>query len=85
MIMSFSGFIKENQILNNINRILDIKCHIVHGRFDIVCPFKQAYDLHQVYKGSHINIIDDAGHSLLELGITNKVLEIFSKPNELIS
>jgi hypothetical protein len=50
-----------------------------------VCPFKQAYDLHRVYKGSNINIIDAAGHSLLEPGITNKVLEIFSKPNELVS
>jgi len=78
-------FIEENQILNNIDKILDIKCHIIHGRFDIVCPFKQAYDLHRVYKGSNIDIIDAAGHSLLEPGITNKVLEIFSKPNELIS
>ena len=78
-------FIDENQILNNIDKILNIKCHIVHGRFDIVCPFKQAYDLHQVYKKSSINIINDAGHSLLEPGITNKVLEIFSNPNELIS
>ncbi len=78
-------FIEENQILNNIDKILNIKCHIIHGRFDIVCPFKQAYDLHRVYKGSNINIIDDAGHSLLEAGITNKVLEIFSNPNELIS
>ena len=78
-------FIEENQILNNIGKILNIKCHIIHGRFDIVCPFKQAYDLYQVYKGSNINIIDDAGHSLLEAGITNKVLKIFSNPNELIS
>ena len=78
-------FIEENQILNNIHKIFEIKCHIVHGRFDIVCPFKQAYDLHQAYKGSSINIINDAGHSLLEPGITNKVLEIFLNPNELVS
>lgn len=78
-------FIEENQILKNINNILDIKCHIIHGRYDIVCPLNQAYDLHEVYIGSTLNIINDAGHSLLETGITNKVIEIFSDPDALIS
>lgn len=78
-------FIEENQILKNIANIIDKKCHIIHGRYDIVCPIKQAYDLHQVYSGSKLNIISDAGHSLLEPGITNKILDIFSKPNALIT
>ena len=76
-------FIDENEILININKIQDIKCEIVHGRYDIVCPFKQAFDLHNVYPASNLNIIDNAGHSLLEPGIQNKILEIFDKPNEL--
>ncbi|MBT5643806.1 MAG: prolyl aminopeptidase [Gammaproteobacteria bacterium] len=78
-------FIKENQIIKNINKLTNIKCYIIHGRYDIVCPFSQAYDLHEVYKRSELNIINDAGHSLLEPGITKKVLEIFSNPNALIS
>ncbi len=78
-------FIEDNQILKNIDKIINIKCHIIHGRYDIVCPFRQAYDLHEVYNKSELNIINDAGHSLLEPGITNKVLEIFSNPNALIS
>jgi proline iminopeptidase len=58
---------------------------MVHGRYDIVCPLKQAYDLNFVYPKSQLSIINDAGHSLLESGTTRKILEIFSKPNELIS
>lgn len=77
-------FIKENQILLDIDKIKNIKCEIVHGRYDIVCPFRQAHDLHNAYRTSNLNIIDDAGHSLLEPGITDKILEIFSKPNDLI-
>ena len=78
-------FIKENQILENINNIQNIKSYIVHGRYDVVCPFKQALDLHKKHKASKIYLIDDAGHSLLEPGITNKILEIFNSPNELLS
>jgi proline iminopeptidase len=58
---------------------------MVHGRYDIVCPLKQAYDLNSVHPKSQLSIINDAGHSLLENGITRKILEIFNKPNELIS
>ena len=78
-------FIKENQILQNINKIQNIKSYIVHGRYDIVCPFKQALDLHKEHKASEIFIVNNAGHSLLEPGITNKILEIFNSPNELLS
>lgn len=78
-------FIDENQIINKIKSIENIKCYMVHGRYDIVCPLKQAYDLNSVHPKSQLSIINDAGHSLLENGITRKILEIFSKPNELIS
>ena len=72
-------FIKENQIIENINKIRHIRCFIVHGRYDIVCPINQAVDLHNNYDNSELNIIDDAGHSLLEPGITKKILEIFEE------
>ena len=78
-------FIDENQIINKIKSIENIKCYMVHGRYDIVCSLKQAYDLNSVYPKSQLSIINDAGHSLLERGTTRKILEIFSKPNELIS
>ena len=72
-------FIEENQIIKNIETIKNIKCFIVHGRYDVVCPFNQAFDLHNHYDNSELNIIDDAGHSLLEPGITQKILEIFEE------
>ena len=38
---------------------------------------------HQAHQNSELFIIDDAGHSLLENGITSKILEIFSKAEKL--
>ena len=78
-------FIDENEIIKNVHKIENIKCEIIHGRYDIVCPFQQAYDLNKAYMKSKINIIEDAGHSLLEPGISNKVLEIFTKHENLIT
>ncbi len=74
-------FIEENQIIKNIEKIKNIKCFIIHGRYDIVCPFNQAFDLHNHYDNSELNIINDAGHSLLEPGITKKILQIFEEPS----
>ena len=78
-----NSFIHENQILENIKKIKHLKTFIVHGRYDVVCPINQAYDLHQVHQNSELFIIDDAGHSLLENGITSKILEIFNEADKL--
>ena len=78
-------FIDENEIIKNVHKIENIKCEIIHGRYDIVCPFQQAYDLNKAYVKSKMNIIEDAGHSLLEPGISKKVLEIFTNHENLIT
>jgi proline iminopeptidase len=70
-------FIRENQILEDINKIKDIPCIIVHGQYDIVCPIRQAHDLHKVYDNSELIIAKDAGHSLLEPSISKEILNIF--------
>ena len=68
-------FIEENQIINNIHKILDIPCTIVHGQFDVVCPIRQAYDLNQAYPKSNLIIAPDSGHSLLEPSISKEILK----------
>jgi proline iminopeptidase len=70
-------FIRENQILEDINKIKDIPCIIVHGQYDIVCPIRQAHDLHKVYDNAELIIAKDAGHSLLEPSISKEILNIF--------
>ena len=70
-------FIRENQILEDINKIKDIPCIIVHGQYDIVCPIRQAHDLHKAYDNAELIIAKDAGHSLLEPSISKEILNIF--------
>jgi proline iminopeptidase len=68
------SFLTPNQILNNADQLKGIPGVIIHGRYDVVCPLDQAYELHQSWPGSELNIIRDAGHAACELGITNALI-----------
>ena len=71
------GFFKnDGWILDNLSTISNIPLYIVQGRYDVVCPIKSAWDLHRKMKHSKLYIIKDAGHSMLEVGIQKKLIEI---------
>lgn len=55
-------FLAENFILNNMDKIKNIKTTIVHGRFDFICTPIQAFQLHEALNHSKLNIMN-AGHS----------------------
>ena len=67
-------FIKENEILLNVNKMRHIPCIIIHGRYDIICPLSGAFELNQAVIGSDLRIIRDAGHSVREAGITDAII-----------
>ena len=71
-------FIEENQIIKNIDSILNIPCTIVHGQYDVVCPIRQAYDLHKAYPKSNLIVAPDSGHSLLEPTISHEIVNILN-------
>ncbi|MBA2656987.1 MAG: prolyl aminopeptidase [Tatlockia sp.] len=68
-------FIEDNQIINNISRIRPIPIYLVHGRYDMICPLEGAWDLHQALPTSLLKIIRDAGHSSLETGIIDAIID----------
>ncbi len=68
------GFIEANQILRQCERIRHIRTIIVHGRYDMVCPLQQAFELHQALPGAELHIVRNAGHSAFEPGITDNLV-----------
>lgn len=76
-------FPEDNYLLNNVSKIKSIKTVIVQGRYDVVCPTESAWDLHQALPNSQLFIINDAGHSLSEAGITDKLIEFTDKWSDL--
>lgn len=55
-------FLSEDFIMQNIDKIKDIKTAIIHGRFDFICTPVQAFQLHAALNKSKLNIMN-AGHS----------------------
>ena len=67
-------FLKPNQLIDNIDKIKHIPLHIVQGRYDVVCPMRSAWQLHQAMPASQLTIVPDAGHSTLEPGIVSALI-----------
>lgn len=63
------GFLRPNQILDDMDKIKHLPGIIVQGRYDCICPPEQAYALHQAWPQSSLKMIPDAGHSSMESGI----------------
>ncbi len=63
-----------NWILENIHRIREIPGTIVHGRYDVVCPVENAWELHKAWPESKLEIITTAGHSASEPGIVDALV-----------
>ena len=68
-------FLSENQILANTDKIKDIPTTIVHGRFDIVCPFDNAWQLHQKLPHSTLITSEASGHASAETNTKHHLIE----------
>ena len=68
-------FLRPNQLVEEAGRLTGIPGVIVHGRYDVVCPVDQAYDLHQAWPEAELRIIPDAGHSATEPGIVDALVQ----------
>lgn len=68
------SFLEPNQILRNVNAIKDLPAVIVHGRYDVVCPLENAWQLHQRWPNSRLDIVAGAGHSASEKGIVDALV-----------
>ncbi|HZS85672.1 MAG TPA: prolyl aminopeptidase [Stellaceae bacterium] len=68
-------FASDNFLLENIHRIRHLPGTIIHGRYDVVCPMRNAWDLHRAWPEAELVIVPDAGHTALEVGTRSRLLE----------
>lgn len=69
------AFLGEAAILDRMDQIAHLPGVIVHGRYDVVCPVANAWELHAAWPGSELHIVSDAGHAMAEPGTTHHLLE----------
>jgi proline iminopeptidase len=68
-------FLKPNQILRDAYKLKNIPGVIVHGRYDVVCPIENAWDLHRAWPETKLVIVPDAGHSAREPGVVHALIQ----------
>ncbi len=73
----------ENYIMNNIDKIKDIPCTIVQGRFDMDCPPFSAYDLHKALPKSKLNLVQLGAHASLEFGLIDGLVDAMDEHRKL--
>lgn len=72
-----NGFFKtDNYLIEEINKIRERKIPgiIIHGRYDVVCPLENAWELHRAWPEARLEIIQNAGHSASDPGITDALV-----------
>jgi proline iminopeptidase len=69
------GFLKrKDQLLADAGPLHRIPGTIVHGRYDVVTPLKNAFDLKAVWSEADLRIVPAAGHAMTEPAIMDELV-----------
>ncbi len=68
------SWLKERQLLDNAHLLTGIPGVIVHGRYDMPCPARYAWELHKAWPEAEFHIIEGAGHAYWEPGILDRLI-----------
>lgn len=70
------GFFEhDDQLLRQVSKIRHIPGVIIHGRYDVVTPLRNAWDLKQVWPEVDLRIVADAGHAMTEAGTIHEIVQ----------
>jgi proline iminopeptidase len=64
-----------DQLLDDVERVRRIPAVIVQGRYDLVCPMVSAWELHRRWPEAELHVVPDAGHSAMEPGTIDRLVE----------
>lgn len=70
------GFMeRDGQLLDDVTHMNHLPCTIVQGRYDVITPPLTAFELARRWPKANLRIIQDAGHSALEPGIVDALIQ----------
>lgn len=69
-------FAADNWLLEQCaEKLKNVPGVIVHGRYDVVTPLSTAWALSKAWPKGELHIVPDAGHSSMEPGIVDKLIQ----------
>ena len=67
-------WLEEGQLLRDAHRLHGIPGAIIHGRYDMPCPARTAFELHRAWPEAEFHLIEGAGHAASEPGIRDALI-----------
>ena len=68
-------FVGQRDLIEEAKKLSEIPTTIIQGRYDMVCPPISAWELKNALPQAKFEIIPDAGHSAMEVGVTSALIE----------
>jgi len=56
-------FLEDDKLLNNAHKLNGIPGTIIQGRYDLLCPPVNAFNLAEIWKDSKLLLVEEGGHS----------------------
>ncbi|HEU0028556.1 MAG TPA: prolyl aminopeptidase [Ktedonobacterales bacterium] len=69
-----NAWLEDGSLLRNVNALADLPGVLINGRFDLQAPLANAWELHRVWPRTELVVVDNAGHSADNLGITREII-----------
>ena len=76
------GFLKPGEILAKAHRLKNIPIDVIHGRYDMICPYRSVIELSKILPHMKVKRVEDGGHSGYfkeELGYIRRITDAFVK------
>lgn len=70
-----NGWLDDEQLIRDAGKLAGIPGRIVQGRYDVVTPPVTAWDLHQAWPNSTLNLLPRAGHAITDYGVVDALLD----------
>lgn len=67
-------FLEPDQVLRNVSRLAGIPGYIVHGRYDMVCPPDQAWELAEKWPDAELDLVREGGHSAFDSAMVDVLI-----------
>lgn len=75
--MQYRAFMPSDDYLiaEITDKLQNIPCRIVQGRYDLVCPIQTAWELSRALPHAELQVVPDAGHSSFDPGMTTRLIQ----------
>jgi proline iminopeptidase len=68
-------WLEEGQLLRDAHTLKGIPGAIIHGRYDMPCPARYAWELHKRWPDATFHLVEGAGHAFSEPGILDQLIQ----------